>query len=1045
MPGKRPFVSKSLSALLLACVLPAMAQTANYAGVVTTLETGLNTLQGVAVDSSGNIYLAAGYQSTIEELVAVNGSVPVNPTTRKLGSGFSQPHGVAVDARGNVYVADLGDQKVKEILAVNGSVPDDATIVTLGSGFSAPHGVAVDASGNVYVIDASENTVTEIVAVNGAIPANPTMVALGSGFKGAYGLAVDSSSNVYVADTGNSAVKEIIGNASPKSLGSGFSHPQSVAADASGDVFVADTNNGAIKEIVANSGSVLTIGGGFSLPKGVATDRFGNVYVADAGSNSLVKIALNPNVFGSVALGATATATLTFHFTSSGSIAAPGVFTRGATGLDFTDAGTGTCTTQGDSHVYNAGDSCTVVVSFKPLYSGTRFGAVTLSNSSGAVIATTNITGVGDGPQVFFRPGVKSTVGNINAHMPMYPTKVELDGSGDVFFVDDNGPIYEILADQGRISSNPTMQQLYLFANVSNFAFDGSGNLFVAAIGVIYEIVAVNGRIPANPNVVFVANGPSASAVAVDGGGNVYFSNGAIVQEIVAVNGSIPLGPTLPTPVTLATTGFSALGMAVDGKGNILLADAADGLIKEIVAVNGQIPANPTVITVGSGFKVPYDIKVDGVGNLYVADEAADAIYEMVAVDGTVPASPTILTLADSSSGLLTPFGVAVDSSRNVYVADFVLPNPPSIGEVYKFDYADPPRLSFLPTAPGQTSSDSPQAITIANVGNENLSFSLPQQGTNPSISHQFALGGSSTCPSLTTLSAAPAILAPEGSCTELVSFVPTGTGSIPGSLVFVDNAIPATQTVVLSGNVAPTLAAPVLSPAAGTYSVAQTVTMSGPGTIYYTTDGTGPTVNSTVYTAPITVSVSEVVKAIAIAPGFKNSPVSVNSYHLVPAAPVFSPVQGTYGPAPFTVTLTDTTPGVSYFYTTDGSVPTSASIPYTGPITITSTQFLRAVAVETGYGNSAASSAKYIFTAPTPVVSPAGQNFTGSIVVTITDADPTATIYYTFAGNKPEVTSLLYTGPITVTRSEDIQAIAVVHNEAVSAVAGQVYTLVKK
>jgi hypothetical protein len=225
--------------------------------------------------------------------------------------------------------------------------------------------------------------------------------------------------------------------------------------------------------------------------------------------------------------------------------------------------------------------------------------------------------------------------------------------------------------------------------------------------------------------------------------------------------------------------------MAVDGKGNVFVADAGAGLVREIVAVNGLIPANPTVITVGSGFMTPYDIKVDGVGNFYVADEAADAIYELLAVNGTVPASPTILTLADSSCGLLSPFGVAVDSSRNVYVADFAIFHPPSIGQIYKFDYADAPRLNFLPTAPGHTSSDSPQTVTIANAGNENLIFSQPQQGTNPSISKQFALGSSSTCPSLTTSSAVPPTLVPEGSCTELVSFVPTGTGAIPGSLVF--------------------------------------------------------------------------------------------------------------------------------------------------------------------------------------------------------------------------------------------------------------------
>lgn len=196
-----------------------------------------------------------------------------------------------------------------------------------------------------------------------------------------------------------------------------------------------------------------------------------------------MKITLNPNVFGPVALGATATATLTFHFTSSGSVMTPGVFARGPTGLDFTHAGTGTCTTQGDSHLYNAGDSCTVVVSFKPLYSGTRYGAVTLSNSSGAVIATANITGIGDGPQVLFRPGIKGTVGNINGHTLLYPVKVELDGSGDVFFVDGNsGSLYEILADQGRISNDAPMRQLDLFGSVSNFVFDGSGNLFVAAM-----------------------------------------------------------------------------------------------------------------------------------------------------------------------------------------------------------------------------------------------------------------------------------------------------------------------------------------------------------------------------------------------------------------------------------------------------------------------------------------------------------------------------------------------------------------------------------
>lgn len=1037
------FASISLFAALWAGAATTAAQTANYGGVITTLETGLNVLQGVAVDASGNVYIAAAYQSSIEELVAVNGSIPANPKILKLGSGLSEARAVAVDKNGNVFVADLGDHTVKEIVAVNGSIPADPTIRTLGSGFAAPHGIAVDGSGNVYVIDSNESTVTEILAVNGTIPSSPTMVAIGSGFKGAYGVAVDASANIYVADTGNSAVKEIEVNTTLQSLGSGFSHPQSVAVDARGNVYVADTNNHAVKEIAANDSSqVLTVGSGFSSPKGVAVDKFGDVYVADSGTETIQEISLKPSIFSSVALGATATATLTFNFTSPGSIMAPGVFTQGATGLDFTDAGTGTCTTLGTSHTYNAGDSCTVVVTFKPGYSGTRYGAVTLSNNSGTVIATANITGIGDGPQVTWRPGTKNTVGNINAHRLLYPTSVALDGNGNVYFVDSDTTLYEILADHGQISNNPTMRTLDFFGSVTSLAVDGSGNLYVAAIGIIAKIVAVNGSIPANPNVVFLTDGPNDAAVAVDGAGNIYFMRGGAVQEIVAVNGTIPLLPAIPTPVTLAT-GFSGMGLAVDGNGNVYVADPPDHQVKEIVAVNGQIPPNPTILSLG-GFKAPFDVKVDGVGNVYVADESADAIYEMVAVNGSLPASPSILTLADSSSGIITPWGVAVDWSGSVYVADFAIFHPPSIGQVYKLDLADAPRLNFLPTTPGQTSSDSPQTVTIVNDGNENLAFSLPLHGTNPSISNQFALDSGSTCPELTTSSAVPATLAPGSSCAELVSFVPVRTGSIPGSLTFMDNAIPPTQTVILNGNVEPTLSAPVITPAPGTYNSPLTLTMTDSAPIYYTTDGSGPTVNSTVYTGPVTVSVSETVKAIAIKPGFKSSPVITYTYHLVPAAPVFSPAPGIYGPSPFGVTLTDSTPGVTFYYTTDGSLPTTASTLYTGSITVTSTEFLRAIATETGYSNSAVGSAKYTYTSPTPVISPNGQDFKGTITVTITDASPVAKIYYTFAGNNPEVTSTPYTGPFTVSRSEIIKAIASVPGEAKSAIAAQIYTLTK-
>src|SRR5208282_987829 len=76
---------------------------------------------------------------------------------------------------------------------------------------------------------------------------------------------------------------------------------------------------------------------------------------------------------------------------------------------------------------------------------------------------------------------------------------------------------------------------------------------------------------------------------------------------------------------------------------------------------------------------------------------------------------------------------------------------------------------------------------------------------------------------------------------------------------------------------------------------------------------------------------------------------------HLQVATPTYSPVGGTFG-SPTTVTVSDTNSGLSGFamyYTLDGTIPTTSSTLYTGPITISSTQTLKVLAVATGYINS--------------------------------------------------------------------------------------------
>jgi hypothetical protein len=242
----------------------------------------------------------------------------------------------------------------------------------------------------------------------------------------------------------------------------------------------------------------------------------------------------------------------------------------------------------------------------------------------------------------------------------------------------------------------------------------------------------------------------------------------------------------------------------------------------------------------------------------------------------------------------------------------------------------------------------------------------------------------------------------------------------------------------------------PVFSPAGGTFVAVQTVTISdaAPGaTIYYTSDGTTPSTGSAVYSGPITVSNNEVVQAIAAAPGYSNSSVGSAAFTInVPqtALPAFTPAGGTYATSQ-TVTISDATAGATIYYTTNGTTPTAASNPYTGPITVSASETIQAIAIASGNSNSAVGSAVFTINAgqtASPTFTPAGGTYSASQVVTISDATPGALIYFTTNGTIPTPASILYTGPITVFNSETIQAIAIASGSSNSGVASAAFTI---
>ena len=172
--------------------------------------------------------------------------------------------------------------------------------------------------------------------------------------------------------------------------------------------------------------------------------------------------------------------------------------------------------------------------------------------------------------------------------------------------------------------------------------------------------------------------------------------------------------------------------------------------------------------------------------------------------------------------------------------------------------------------------------------------------------------------------------------------------------------------------------ATPTFSPAAGTYTAIQNVSLADTttgATIYYTLDGTTPTELSTIFSSatPIVVSATTTINAIAEATGgYLNSNVATATYTInLPAAatPTFSPAPGTYTSGQ-SVALADATTGAAIYYTTNGTTPTTASTLYSSPIAVSSTTTINAIAVESGYSSSAVATGTYTITGTASAVS---------------------------------------------------------------------------
>jgi hypothetical protein len=250
----------------------------------------------------------------------------------------------------------------------------------------------------------------------------------------------------------------------------------------------------------------------------------------------------------------------------------------------------------------------------------------------------------------------------------------------------------------------------------------------------------------------------------------------------------------------------------------------------------------------------------------------------------------------------------------------------------------------------------------------------------------------------------------------------------------------------ISSLNVAVQAKAPSGSPAAGTYTAAQTITLTtttSGSTIHYTTNNTTPTTASPVYTGHFVVAGSTTVRAIAVKAGLINSPVTILTYTITPRTEtvVFAPAAGTYTNST-DVTLSSATPSAIIRYTLDGTTPGSLSSIYSAPLKISNNTTIKAYATRTGYLDSAVTSATYNIRVATPTPSLAAGTYNGTQTVTLTSATDGTVIFYTTNSTIPTTASTPYTGPITINATQTIQAIAIKAGMSDSLVMTAKYTI---
>ena len=786
---------------------------------------------GVAVDGSGNLYIADYFNERVRMVNAATGNITTiagNGTCGYRGDGgpainaeLCYPSGLALDSSGNLYIADSDSNRVRKVTpsGVISTIAGDGVGGSRGDGGPAtsaelysPLGVAVDSTGNVYIADFYNERIRMVSAATGNISTIAGNGVQGYGGDGGpavnaqlYGPAsvkIDSSGNLYIADAYNSRIRmvnvstglisTIAGNGNYGFSGDGgpatsaqLYQPFGLAIDSAGNLYISDNLNQRIRMVTAATGIISTIAGNgtahyggdggratsaeLQYPADLALDNKGYVYVADGGNNRIRQL-LPPLVLQSIAI-TPAIAEIT-----------PGAMQQFVAAASYSD---GTMSDVTASVTWNSGTAAIATINVAGLATGIATGSTSITASLNGVTspAAALTVAVGQTPQMItFAPSGTATVGSplllaatassgltvslgsltpsvctlsgaaspatatfltvgtctiqasqpgsltyaaaqtVTATITVGPGAQTISFPPITGFQSVGGTItFSASASSGLPLTFSTTSVGVCTVNGNTASFSGAGtctiaatqagnsnfapatvaqSFAVAALGLsFYDITTFAGNGTAGYS---GDGGPAASAelyyptaVTVDGVGNVYIADsdnfrirkvtpGGVITT-VAGNGlggySGDGGPATSAQLD------GAAGVAVDNSRNVYIADFYNNRIRMVIAALGNISTiagNGIYGYSGDGgpatsaaLNLPRSVAVDSSGNVYIADSGNNRIRMVSAATGnisTIAGNGNCSYGGDGSAAinaqLCNPIGVAVDSGGNVYIAD---------------------------------------------------------------------------------------------------------------------------------------------------------------------------------------------------------------------------------------------------------------------------------------------------------------------------------------------------------------------------------------